>query len=166
MRKQIVYILCGLPFSGKTRLAKKLTEKFNFSHLNVDDLVKARDKNGAVSEEEWKRVFTESYKKLEVLLKNGKSVMFDATNYTKSVRDQLREVALRNKVGVKVIFLDIPKETAKERLKENRILNKRKDVLSSDFKEVVDNFEKPTEEENVIVYKQEPLESWIEQNIV
>lgn len=38
MEKSTLYILCGLPFSGKTVLTKKLIEKLGYASVNIDDI--------------------------------------------------------------------------------------------------------------------------------
>ena len=38
MSEPTLYILCGLPFAGKTTLAKELVKHFGFVHIDIDQI--------------------------------------------------------------------------------------------------------------------------------
>jgi adenylate kinase family enzyme len=38
MSESKLYILCGLPFAGKTTLAKELVKRFGFVHIGIDQI--------------------------------------------------------------------------------------------------------------------------------
>lgn len=38
-----LYILIGLPYSGKTTLRKELVKRLNFDYVSVDEIMKERD---------------------------------------------------------------------------------------------------------------------------
>ena len=64
----------------------------------------------------------------------------------------------------KVIFVDVPESVARERWLKNRRTGNRFDVRDDDFAQVVDNFQSPTDEEDVIRYDQTlPLSEWVDQ---
>ncbi len=66
-----------------------------------------------------------------------------------------------------MIYVNVPDSVARKRWQENRSTKIRYDVKDEDFAEVADNFQKPTEDENVIYYDQTiQLEKWIEGNII
>lgn len=167
--KPMLYILCGLPFSGKTTLAKELVKRFGFIRVDLDQINTERGlgskSNDDISDEDWKITYDESYKRVERVLAQGKIVINDTANFTRKQRDKLRTIATNHNITTKVIYVNVPNETARKRWQENRITKQRYDVRDEGFAEVADNFQVPTKEENVIFYDQTvPLDEWIEKN--
>lgn len=163
-KKQILIILCGLPFSGKSTLAKFLTKHLGLTLIDLDEI---NSKLGIgidkpVTENEWKKTYQISYEELEKSLEAGKSVIYDATNFTNKQRDKLRSIAKKYYVQTKVIWVNPPKKEVIKRWQENRLNKNRKDVSDEDFAEVLDNFENPTKEENMLTFDQtKSIEEWV-----
>ncbi|MBA3724488.1 MAG: ATP-binding protein [Candidatus Levybacteria bacterium] len=156
MNKPILYILCGIPFSGKSTLAQKLAKQLGFVRVDLDE-VKFEMFGDDIQEEEidqagWNKVYHEMYKRIRDNLQEGKVVLHDTGNFTKYERDLVRKEA--EKVGVvsKVLFVKVPVETARERWVENKRTKKRFDISKEAFEEAVDEMEEPSVEKNVIGY--------------
>lgn len=168
MSEPTLYILCGLPFAGKTTLAKELVKHFGFVHIDIDQIntnfcVGLR--GASISQEEWEITYTEAYKQLGDTLDSGQSVLFEGTSFTKVLRDQLRAIADERSVLSWVIYVDISESEARQRLHYNRVTQQRYDVRDDNFAFVTTYFEPPTVEERVIHYDQsQPLDVWIHQN--
>ncbi len=149
-----LFVLCGLPFAGKTTLAKELVKRFGWVRVDIDDINTERGigtkTNDEISDADWKITYDESYRQVDKALKNGKTVINDTANFTKEQRDKLRAIADKYDAPTKVIYFNIPDEIARKRWQENRITHQRNDVTDADFAEVADNFEIPIKEENVI----------------
>jgi predicted kinase len=162
-----LYILCGLPFAGKTTLAKTLTERFGFLRIDLDQLnnVFGVGLHGEpISLEKWDRTYAESYKQLGEALATGRSVVYDATNFTKDQRDHLRFIANTHHVLSQVIYIALSDSEARQRWLHNRITHERYDVRDEDFEKVVMRFEPPQHEEQVISYHpSQSLDEWIDQ---
>lgn len=75
-----VHMFVGIPGSGKTTYGRMLVEKYGYVMISSD---KVRDDNPTMEE---KYVFPEVYRLCAEALKNGKDVVFDATNITPKVR--------------------------------------------------------------------------------
>jgi predicted kinase len=77
-----LYILCGLPFAGKTTLARALFKHCGFVHLDLDSTARAKGlfPEEGVDDEQWSQIFREAYECTAALLVSGKSVVFDAMN--------------------------------------------------------------------------------------
>lgn len=161
-----VYILCGLPFSGKSTLARELARRFGLEHVEIDRINSERGVgfDGApISQQEWTATYSESFRQLERCLANGRSAVYDATNFTRQQRDRVRRIAGRFHACAAVIHLDLPDE-ARRRWQVNRLSGERYDVRDDDFAQVADNFEPPTDDEETIRYDgQTPLDEWLEQ---
>jgi len=170
MNFQVLYILCGYPFAGKSTLTKELIDQFGFSLVGIDEINRERgvgqSTGVAVTPEEWDKTYRQAYKRIEQLLGKGKSVIYDATNFTKEQRDIPRKIAQKYNVATKLLFVDVPKEIVYQRLQENRKTNSRFDVKDEDFAQVVDNFQKPSDDENVLIFDGSiPMVDWILQVI-
>lgn len=171
MNKQCLYILCGLPFAGKTTLAKELVKRFGWVRVDLDQINDERGLGGLgnddISDEDWRITYQMSYDRVDQALKKGKTVINDTANFTREQRDKLRAIADKHDVPAKVIYVNVPDSVARKRWQENRITKNRYDVKDEDFAEVADNFQKPSEDENVIDYDQSlPIEEWVEKVIL
>jgi len=165
LKKPCLYILCGLPFAGKTTLARVLESRLEVSRVAIDDINTERgvwnDETG-MSPEEWTNTYNEAYRRINLLLSQRKSVVYDSVNYTKELRDRLRAIAENYDARTVVIYVDIPVAEVLRRWRENRQTSGRADVRDSDFAEVLNHFESPTEDEHVLRYDGSiPVEDWV-----
>lgn len=121
----IVYMMIGLPASGKSSVIKTL----------YDDLpVVSKDLcNGSEAKEK---------KHLEELLSEGKSVVVDDTNYNKQTRAKIISMAKQYGADVIGIYMHVEKNTALER---NRKREKR--VPDIAIHTIAHRFEEPEVEE-------------------
>lgn len=163
--KPTLYILCGVPFAGKTTLASRLAETRHMHHIQVDAIRRERGIGLAgqlISEAEWEEVFAESYRRMAAALELGEDVVFDATNYSRSVRDHLRMLSDRQGASTAVIFVAIDADTANSRRQQNEAAPQRDHVGDDEFREVVRDFQEPAEDEHVLRYEAGmPLDDWI-----
>ncbi len=164
-----LYIFCGLPFSGKTILAKEILKKETFVFVSIDDIKFAHgftwseDEN--VSTKEWQKIFDESYQKSQEALKAGKSVLYDSANQSKVSRDRLREIAKGVGAKTKVIFMNIPERIVRERWANNKNSRERFHLPERFFNAAFSNYEPPTSDENLMVFNLEDnIDKWVEIN--
>ncbi len=155
MKNPHLYILCGLPFAGKTTLAKALANRMGFKRVAIDDINTERgiwDDKVGMSPKEWMNTYNEAYRRIDAFLRQGESVIDDSANFTKELRDHLRVIAERSHAQKTVIYVDIPLSEVRRRWQENRHTVARNDVRDSDFANVVEHFEAPGDGENVLRY--------------
>ncbi len=168
MNEPRLYILCGLPFAGKTTLAKVLVKRIGFVHIDIDQIntnFGVGLRGTPISPEEWERTYAEAYEWLGVALDAGQSVLFEGASYTKELRDQIRAISFERGVASRVIYVDISESEARQRLHTNRITQHRYDVRDDNFDLVANDVEPPAQEEQAIYYRQsEPVDGWILQN--
>jgi predicted kinase len=165
----VQYIMVGLPFSGKTNLAKTMEKKLGFARVSIDDIKFEKGYKGVsddgVPDEVWKDIFNESDRRVIEYLKQGKSVLNETAWTTKEWRERARKLAETKGFSTKIIYVKIKVEEARERLIKNRKTGKRFDVSDKIFNEAVEEFEEPTKDENVIIYEgKKPIEEWIQRN--
>lgn len=168
MNRATLYIMCGLPFSGKSILAKRLADKFAWDLVEIDQIKTdfgLRDVWKEMKPEDWKKIFTESFKRVEDSLRAGKSVIHDSANQTKASRDQLRDLASKLGLESRVIFVDVSEETARKRWQENKETTERMDLPDWAFNAAVSNYKPPIEGENVLRYDPtDSIDIWISEN--
>lgn len=167
----VLYILCGLPYSGKTTIAKRLVKKFGWDYVSID-VIRERlgftwEENDKVTSDDWNGIFDTAYTDMLKRLQNGKSVIFDSTNHNFDSREKLRTYAAEAGVESKVVFIDVPVEVIWKRWRQNQEMNTRSHIGKELVQWTIDHFEIPTTEESVIRYTLSmDLDEWLEQGIV
>lgn len=161
-------IMCGLPFAGKSTLARALTLHLEAVHVETDMINGERGlgTNGAaITMREWAATYREAYRRVETLLREEHTVVYDAVNYRRVQRDQLRRIARQCGAEAQVIWVATSADQARQRLELNRLHQTRFDVRDEDFGEVRSRFEPPTADEHVLHYDgAEPVEQWLVQH--
>ncbi len=166
MKKPCLYILCGLPFAGKTTLTKELVNWLGIQRVAIDDINSERgiwDDEKGLSSEEWDETYREAYQRIATFLSLGESVVDDSANFTREQRDRLRTIAEQYNAQSCVIFVDVSLTEARRRWQENRQTAVRADVRDDDFAHIVEYFAPPVENENVLRFDGSMLvREWIQ----
>src|SRR5688500_14748822 len=146
MSKTTLYILCGLPFSGKTTLAHAIADQCGCVHLDLDSLAnrKGLSPEEGIDDNQWGLLFSETHQYLAALLSSGKSVVFDAVNYDRVGRDRLRAIAQQNGSSVYVIYVKLTVQELERRRRANLDHHQRPNVQEKDFVKLARDFEAPT----------------------
>lgn len=113
MKKVIVGV--GIPGSGKTTVLKNLAARNGYEYICPDD-IRLRMTGNAADQSKNKEVWAEAYSEVDLLLKEGKTIVFDASFTNKN--DRRRFIDFARQCGaekVQAVFADIPLEIAKER---------------------------------------------------
>lgn len=137
-------IVCGLPGSGKTTLAKCLEESLRAVRLSPDEWMDALSIN-LYDEESRTRIEALQWKFGQELLKLGLAVIIEWGTWGKSERDTLREGARKLGAAVELHYLSAPPEVLFERIQRRGMEDppiKREDIVR--WAEVI---EVPTEAE-------------------
>ena len=116
-------ILCGLPGTGKSHFARELARRAPFVWLNSDRTRKLLVDRPSYSRREHRRVFSAMHVLTKGYLRDGYSVVFDATNLNENVRRPLYESA--NEVGVEPLIIRF---TAPSDLVHRRLINRAEGV--------------------------------------
>jgi predicted kinase len=149
----MLYILCGLPFAGKTTLARRLAEILGAELVSLDAINAERglglDGRG-VPPSEWAASYAEADRRISQALSVGRSVVSDAAHFTRAERDRARTIARRYSIETCVLYLPISASEAQQRLFANRGGRSRPDVRDADFWLVVTHFEPPDDESDVL----------------
>lgn len=115
----MLIIICGLQGTGKTTVAKKVALKINGVVLRTDEIRKEIIKNPVYSKEEKDRVYDEMFSRAKGLIKEGRSVVLDATFVKKENRDRAKGISKE----FRIIEVVCPEGVARERIRK-RVGNK------------------------------------------
>lgn len=169
MPESTLYIMCGLPFSGKTTLAHALANQCGFIHLDLDVLARAKGMlpEEGVADKQWGQLFGEAYQLLATLLASGKSVVFDAVNYNRAGRDHLRAIAQQAGSSAYVVYIDLSIEKIAQRRQANQDTLQRPHVRDKDIVKLAKEFNFPTVEESLLIYDgEQPMTEWIKYHVL
>ncbi len=157
--------MCGLGFSGKSTLAKRIAEYKNAVLVSQDAIYFEKEKEldpNLSDKEEWELIRNVAFEKIYANLKEGKSVVYDDTNTRREHRDALRKIASENDAHTVTIFLDTPDDILIERQMKNKETNERHDVEQKYLDQARDELEVPQSDENVFIFTPETnLENWL-----
>lgn len=124
-------IVCGLPGSGKTTLAKCLEKSLRAVRLAPDEWMDALSID-LYDEEGRARIEALQWKLGQELLKLGLAVIIEWGTWGRSERDTLREAARKLGAAVELHYLSAPPDVLLERIQRRGMENppiKREDIL-------------------------------------
>lgn len=162
--------MCGYPFAGKSSLVKEIIRKFNYSLVTVDEVHSERgiglDPQKPIKQEDWDIAYETAFNRVKENLLAGRTTIFDAPNVSKRERKEAQTLAKNVGCASKIIYLDTSLEECQRRWAKNLDTKKRGHVREEDFQKAVDAFEKPTADENIIIYNnsQNPG-TWVKENL-
>ena len=110
-------LLCGLPASGKTTLARELAEKYGAVRLNGDEWKLALGID-PFDDDARVRLETQLLALTQRLLALGTSVILEWGFWARVERDDLREMARSLGAAVELRFLDVPYDELVRRVVE------------------------------------------------
>lgn len=149
-----LYIMCGLAFSGKSTLARKIAERTGSRLVAFDKLWIEKDKEHPVPEgvEGWKFIRKVGQDEVAKALQEGSSVVYDDNNIRFEHREELREVARRCNARPVVVYLNTPMKVIRQREATNRNTGERHEVEQENFQAVLEQLETPTVDENMLEF--------------
>jgi hypothetical protein len=130
LTKPILFITCGLTGTGKTTIAKKISQDYNSLLLSTDLIRKKMEginiyekhhdeyNKGLYSPEKMQLVYDKLIKEAEKNLKAGKNVVLDATFKTKKNRDKARFLARNTNSKFLILNSIMPENLVKKYLNE------------------------------------------------
>ena len=124
MKTPVLYLMCGLSFSGKTTLAKQIAERTGAAYVAYDHLWGAAIpplEPPLPGWDDWLLVRKLARTCVAELLRAGRSVVYDDLNLEREDRADFRRVARAGGAECVVVYLETPIEVVLER----RALNDR-----------------------------------------
>ena len=151
----ILHLICGLPGSGKTTLAREIESSTGAIRFCPDEWIKDIWKEKAENDGNEFRdaIETLQWKMARQILQNGVDVIIEWGTWGRAEREKLRDEARLIGAKVNFYYLDVPKATLRERIiARNKNLGEHEfhlpdgevDTLLDDWSRA---FQNPTEEE-------------------
>jgi predicted kinase len=160
-----LYIVCGIPFAGKSTLARELVRQRGCRALDIDALNTARGigiAGAPISPDEWATSFATAHAQLAAALAAGEVVAYDGHCFARAERDRLRAIAHAAGAAVTLIYVDIPEALARERWRANRHTPQRHDISDDLFAQAVGLMETPDATEGALRYDgTAPVAAWV-----
>ena len=110
--------LCGLPGTGKSYFASKVTELVSLVVLESDRLRKLLVPKPKYTPSEHSRIFNACHMLIEDFLCQGRRVLFDATNLTETFRQPLYRICDRLSVPLILVQFTAPRDVVRRRLED------------------------------------------------
>jgi hypothetical protein len=112
----MLIIVCGLPGTGKTTLAKALAKRYSAVHVSSDRIRKEMMARPTYNPAEKAKVYEELVTRVAELLEEGESVIADATFYRRSLRSRLVEAAEKARTDVHFVLCQLDEAQVMDRM--------------------------------------------------
>jgi len=153
--KPLLIVLSGLPFSGKSTLAKDLATALDLPVVSYDNDIYAKHKhevpNGASAAEEFEVVQAIARRYIAEKLMAGESFIYDDLGLQKEERESIRKIAENSGARYILLFLDTPVSIIEQRRKDNDRSNIRGHIKDEKMSLNISLLEKPDSDEQAIV---------------
>ena len=147
----MLLVLCGLPATGKSFLARHLAKRLNAVHLNTDIVRREMVKEPIYSEEEKKRVYNEMIEKARKLLSEGMDVVLDGTFYRKGLRDVAEEMAGSAEQKCFLVECKCDEKTVKQRMGRRKLKKSESDADEFKVYKILEAQFEPIEREHLVL---------------
>lgn len=146
--------MCGLAFSGKSTLARKIAERTGSRLIAFDKLWVEKEKEQHITkgDEGWHFIRKVAQDEIANTLREGQSAVYDDNNVQFEHREEVRKIARNLGVNPIVIYLNTPMELIRERGLINKTTGERHEVEPENFQKVIEQLEIPTSTENVLEF--------------
>lgn len=147
--------MCGVAFSGKSTLAKKIAEDKKAALVSQDNIwfAKREELNLDLdSDDDWERIQQLSREKIKELLIGGSSIVYDDISLKYANRELLRTLAKESAAEAILVYLDTPRDIQRERQAKNLQAGDRHDVPDHLIEWGLAELEIPQENENPFIF--------------
>ncbi|MBL7166850.1 MAG: AAA family ATPase [Dehalococcoidales bacterium] len=114
----VLIVVSGLPGTGKSFFSRRLAERVPLLVLESDALRKALFSLPSHSAGESSQLFRAVHLLIEELLKDGISLVLDATNLSERFRERLYSIADRTNARLVMVLVEAPPEVVRQRLED------------------------------------------------
>ncbi len=144
----MLILVCGLPGTGKTTIAKAVSQMVGATMLRTDVIRKEMLEKNTYTEKERDAVYENMLVIADEKLRNGENCVLDGTFYKKSLRDAAGKIAKKNGSNFHIVECLLHEDIVKK-----RIISRKNDASDADFgvyKKARRNFE-PIKEKHVVI---------------
>jgi predicted kinase len=146
-----LFIMCGLSFSGKTTLARRISQATGAVIVSYDRLFTEVDRGPEITGlDEWYMIVALVQQETRRHLASGQSVIVDNLNEDVVDRDQLRAIANEEGALSLVVYVDAPLDVIADRHRRNEVTMQRGLTTDDEFRFVLSRFQPPAEPEDYV----------------
>lgn len=132
--RPVLVMMSGLPGTGKSYLAGRLTEKLPFVLLETDFARKILFPEPTYSAEESGRVFRVCHAVIDKLLRRGVRIIFDATNLIEFHRARIYHIVDRAEAKLVIVRTVAPEEVVRERMLRRKTQRSPGDISEANWR--------------------------------
>lgn len=118
---QFIIVVLGLPGTGKSYFAQKLSDRLGAVHINSDRLRNALQARGKYTIEDKLHIYRIMADKASEALAQGKFVIVDATFYKRGMIDLFLSLAKDQASPIRFIKIEADESLVQERLQKTRM---------------------------------------------
>jgi predicted kinase len=159
-----VIATCGLAFSGKSTVARKVAAALDAELISYDAINARRGFDGGkvIADSEWEKTSLMAAGSARAALANGRSVVVDDTFSHRFLRERFRAVAKAVGVPFVLLFVDTPLSVIEARIAENARSKQRAHIEADVFAHHRDRFQLPGDDETPVRLSNEAdLDRWL-----
>jgi predicted kinase len=123
-------IVCGLPGTGKTTIAKMIADETKSFLLNTDIIRKKIIEDPKYTEREKSLIYNLLFEMAEKFLVTGKNVVLDGTFYRKDLRDRAKEIAKKTRNKFRIVEITCDERMIRKGMEKRK---KKGSVSDADF---------------------------------
>lgn len=150
-----LYVLCGLPFSGKSTWATQHSQKSGSLVISLDKINEQRGLgfggDGHISAEQWEETHQIALQQVAELLENGESVIVDDTGCYAWLRKRYIDLAKQSGNRAVIVWFDVDSNLIERRMRETAFSQDRPTIAPDVMDQLIKTFENPTDDEAPII---------------
>jgi len=116
----MIIVVLGLPGTGKSYFAERLSDRIGAVHLNSDRLRNALHARGKYTIDDKLHIYRVMAEKMDQALHQGKSVIIDASFYKQEMIDLFVTLSKDHALPIRFIKIEADESLVQERLQERR----------------------------------------------
>lgn len=126
-RPPLLVATCGLAFSGKSTVARRVAEPLAAELVSLDALNAERgfDGGSVIDDSEWERTSWMAVDRVAAVLGQGRSALVDDTFSHRFLRDRFRACAHKAGAQFAILFIDTPLAIIEARIAANALTRAR-----------------------------------------
>lgn len=158
----MLVLICGLPATGKSTIARKLAKKINAVILRTDKIRKEIFPSPTYTEEEKALVYKITFLIAKYLLNAKVNVIIDGTFYKRNLRKEIYKIVEQTKTKLFIIECVAPEEIIKARMYRRRLRKSLSDANFEVYKKIKKQFE-PIHREHLVIDTRKPIKENMEE---
>ncbi len=164
-------MLTGIPFAGKSSLAKAIQDQLNAVIIAIDDIHAERGllkTDKPLSQADWESSFELAYHRVRQALRQHRYVVFDAVNGSKKRRAARLLLAQTENASAILIYAQASTEQSLQRYRANLNTAERFRGHQADYRRVVERYQPPTSDEQALTFTSDTdnATQWVANHLV